>query len=196
MNVLKPFDDCFLSNEDAIRDLEDCVVVSDVDLDDIVTGDGFEVVRNDYDAVNVVVQGYGFERLRVDEGLRLVESRVSYLNLYRMGLEHLSGEIGKLDRLEELNLVDNELSVLPVEIGNLINLHSLDLGYNILSVLPVEIGNLVKLEGLYLSGNGLSVLPEELCGLPNLKWFWVNNNSLSDYSVVDKLRKKGVGGDT
>jgi len=215
MNVLKPFDDCFLSNEDAIRDLEDYVVVSDVDLDDIVTVNGIEVVRSDYEAVNNLVPGYSFGKMVGESRILFSEKRVSYLSLSEMGLESLSGEIGKLSglktlvlynnelsvlpaevgtltRLEDLDLIHNSLSVLPVEFGNLINLEYLVLGYNDLSVLPVEIGSLAELRELYLSNNSLSVLPEELCGLPNLKTLYVDNNPLSNHSIVDKLEAKGV----
>jgi len=193
-DVLKPFDDCFLSNEDAIKDLEDLPVVEPIDLDDIVTGKGFEVVRNDYDVVNALVPGYGFEKMVEEIRVILSEKRVSYLALYEMGLECLSGEIGRLDGLGSFNLNDNELSGLPSEIGSLVELKSLYLCSNSLSVLPSEIGNLIKLEYLSLRDNNLSVLPEELCNLPNLKWFYVNSNSINDYSVVDKLEAKGVEG--
>jgi len=169
MNVLKPFDLGITSNEDAIRDLEDLPVVEPIDLGDIVAGDGFEVVRSDYDAVNVVVQGYGFERLRETNRIVFTEKRVSYLSLYSMNLEGLSGKIGRLTGLKELYLNKNRLSVLPVWMRNLVNL-----------------------EHLNLSFNQLSVLPEEFYGLPNLEELWVNGNPLSDYSVVDKLEAKGV----
>jgi len=164
MNVLKPFDVDITSNEDAIRDLEDYNP-----LEDIVTGEGYEVVRSDYDVVNALVPGYSFEKIVGESRIKFSEKRVSYLDLSHMSLDNLSGEIGKLDGLEKLYLA-----------------------VNILSVLPDEIGNLVELRRLYLGYNSLSVLPVELCGLPNLGYLNVTHNSLSDYSVVDKLKEKGV----
>jgi len=129
MNVLKPFDDCFLSNEDAIRDLEDY----ESSIDDIVVGDGFEVVRSDYDAVNALFAGYGFEKL-FDEGrVEFNEKRVSYLGLYEIGLGSLSSEIGRLDRVEVLDLGFNKLSVLPEELCDLPNLKALFVDDNPLS---------------------------------------------------------------
>jgi len=188
MNVLKPFDDCFLSNEDAIRDLEDY----EPSIDDIVTVNGIEVIRNDYDVVNAFVPGYSFEKMVEESRVEFSEKRVSYLGLNSMGLECLSGEIGRLDGLEYLSVESNGLSVLPAEIGNLVELRGLYLGGNGVSVLPVEIGNLIKLRYLDLSCNALSVLPEELCALPNLERLEVWKNPLSDYSVIDKLKEKGV----
>jgi len=232
MNVLKPFDVGITSNEDAIKNLEDYNP-----LEDIVTGEGFEVVRYDYDAVNALIPGYGFENMVEHKIIDFNEKRVSYLGLSSMVLECLSGEIGNLVELRRLYLGGNSLSVLPVEVGNLVKLECLDLHDNELSVLPVEVGNLVKLECLYLSNNGLSVLPEignlveleylglsnnelsvlpvgvgnliglkkldldhnnlsvlpnELCDWLNLCYLNVIHNPLSDYSVVDKLKEKGV----
>jgi len=193
MNVLKPFDVGFTSNEDAIRDLEDYNPLDDLPvLDDIVTGKGFEVVRNDYDVVNAVAPSYGFEKMVEESRVILSEKRVSILNLNIMALECLSGEIGRLDGLEYLYLTNNCLSVLPSEIGNLINLNSLGLGVNSLSVLPVEFGNLVELESLSLSYNNLIDLPQELCDWLNLCYLNVKNNPISDYCVVNKLIEKGV----
>jgi len=170
MNVLKPFDLGITSNEDAIRDLEDRTEgIEPVDLGDIVNVNGIEVVRSDYDAVNAVIPGYGFEKMVEESIVILSEKRVSYLDLYEMGLECLSGEIGRLDGLGDLSLSCNSLSALPSEIGNL-----------------------VELKRLYLNDNNLSVLPVEFYGLPNLEELWVNGNPLSDYSVVDKLEAKGV----
>jgi len=63
---------------------------------------------------------------------------------------------------------------------------------NNLSVLPSEIGLLTELKKLYLSDNNLSVLPQELCDLSNLNYFYVHKNPLSDYSILDKLKEKGV----
>jgi len=166
MNVLKPFDDCFLSNEDAIRDLEDY----EPSIDDIVTVNGIEVIRNDYDAVNAVIpESYDFERLIGADRIKFSEKRVSYLSLSEMGLECLSGEIGRLNKLKQLFLYGNNLSVLPSEIGLL-----------------------TELKKLYLSDNNLSVLPQELCDLSNLNYFYVHKNPLSDYSILDKLKEKGV----
>jgi len=193
MNVLKPFDLGITSNEDAIRDLEDRTEgIEPVDLGDIVNVNGIEVVRNDYDALNAIIPDYGFERLVENSRVDISEKRVSYIGLCLMGLGSLSSEIGRLDRVEVLDLQDNKLSVLPVEFGNLINLNHLDLADNELSVLPVEIGNLAELVELNLYDNKLSFLPSELCDLANLKALGIEENPLSDYSVVDKLRKKGV----
>jgi len=210
MNVLKPFDVGITSNEDAIRDLEDYNP-----LEGIVTGKGFEVVKNDYDIVNAFVPGYSFEKMVEESRVEFSEKRVSYLGLNSMGLECLSGEIGRLDGLRELYLSGNGLSVLPAEIGSLTKLRELNLSNNSLSVLPVEIGNLGELKALYLCDNGFSVLPieignlvnlkslsltfnqftslsVELCDLANLKKLWISGNNVSDYSTVRKLREKGV----
>jgi len=209
MNVLKPFDVGITSNEDAIKNLEDYNP-----LEDIVTGEGFEVVRYDYDAVNALIPGYGFENMVEHKIIDFNEKRVSYLGLSSMVLECLSGEIGNLVELRRLYLGGNSLSVLPVEVGNLVKLECLYLSNNGLSVLP-EIGNLVELEYLGLSNNelsvlpvgvgnliglkkldldhnNLSVLPNELCDWLNLCYLNVIHNPLSDYSVVDKLKEKGV----
>jgi len=192
MNVLKPFDVGITSNEDAIRDLEDCVVVSDVDLEDIVTVNGIEVVRSDYDALKAVVPSYSFGKIVGESRILFSEKRVSILNLNIMALECLSGEIGRLTGLKELYLSTNSLSVLPVEIGSLVELRELDLSYNKLSVLPEEVGNLSELRKLNLYSNRFSDLHEELYNLPNLQYLVTGKNHINDYSVVNKLKKKGI----
>jgi len=193
MNVLKPFDVGITSNEDAIRDLEDRTEdIEPVDLDDIVSVNGIEVVRSDHDAVNALVPDYSFENLVDTKRIDIFAERVRYLGLFGMGLSSLSGEIGRLDRLEHLDLYANSLSVLPVEVGNLVELWGLYMDGSGLSVLPSEIGSLVKLKYLHLRNNQLSVLPEELCGLPNLEELGISGNPISDYSTVKQLRKKGV----
>jgi len=187
MNVLKPFDDCFLSNEDAIRDLEDCV-----GLDDIVNVNGFEVVRGDYDAVHAVIPNYDFGYFFDYSRLGFAEKRVDYLRLSDLGIGSFSEEVGRLTELRILYLSHNNLSVLPPEIGMLTKLEKLYLHYNKLNSLPFEIGKLTGLQALYLQFNQLTSLPSELCDLSNLNVLYVNNNPLSDYSVVNKLSEKGV----
>jgi len=55
-----------------------------------------------------------------------------------------------------------------------------------------EIRRLDRLKVLNLYDNKLSFLPSELCDLANLKALGIEENPLSDYSVVDKLKEKGV----
>ena len=110
------------------------------------------------------------------------------LDLSYMELEHMSGSIGKLTKLNILEVMCNELTDLPAQIGQLTNLHRLDCSFNGLRSIPPETGQLINLKQLFLSDNQLTDLPEELRQLSNLKELDLSDNPMT-IEVQTKIKQ-------
>lgn len=122
--------------------------------------------------------------MKRDELLRILQqardAQWQELDLQRVGIEALPGEIGQLCNLQVLSLNGNQLQSLPPEIGQLRNLQTLDLTFNQLKELPQEIGQLQNLQVLCLSINQLVQLPEQLSQLRQLRSLHLDNNRLEE----------------
>ena len=89
-------------------------------------------------------------------------SKVSGLTKLVLTKNHfaaLTGQIGRLQKLDHLSIARNSLSALPAELGRLAELRFLDARENNINVLPPEIWLCRKLETLNLSSNVLDSFP-------------------------------------
>ncbi|MCL7028715.1 hypothetical protein MKW94_002686 [Papaver nudicaule] len=124
------------------------------------------------------------------------------LKLKKMGIKHISSEIGELIHLRYLDLSVNWICELPNSICNLLNLQTLKLaGCQKLTKLPRGMVKMIKLRNLDIRGAGLKCLPKglgnwkclrtlstfpvsaEACKIGELK----NQNLLRDYLRIDGL---------
>lgn len=111
------------------------------------------------------------------------------LDLRRLGLAHLPGEIRCLASVKVLFLEENIISALPPELGDLGELENLSLGRNRLLSLPKEIGRLAKLKHLHLRENKLLALPPEVGALQALVELNAGKNCLQSIpKEVGQLR--------
>ena len=106
-------------------------------------------------------------------------SNLEDLYLHGNKLTALPPEIGQLSSIKGLYLMDNQLTALPPEIGQLSSLRLLSLTNNQLTKLPPEIGQLLNLVALYLGNNQLTTLPKEIRQLSSLKYLYLNDNQLT-----------------
>ena len=141
------------------------------------------------------------------DGIGVVQGRVAYMNLVRLGLtgsippelagltalnqlvlweNRLTGpippELGALARLWALDVDDNRLTgPIPPELGRLTNLQSLGLsGNDLTGSIPPELGALSQLRVLDLAGNRLSgAVPSEVAALPSLELVTLEGNPLT-----------------
>jgi len=122
------------------------------------------------------------EKRAYEEAVALIEEAAkegrTELDLSRMGLTKVPGEIGQLTRLTELRLYNNKLTELPGEIWQLTSLTELYLFNNQLTALPGEIGQLTRLETFSLPSNQLTELPGEIGQLTSLTGLYLFNNQL------------------
>jgi len=107
--------------------------------------------------VREILDSLGLDTVAVKNVIVKRADRVSSLNLYNRGIDHLPSIILKLTALKSLILINNRLKEIPEEIDQL-----------------------NRLRGLYLTDNEIIELPESISDLVNLKYLFVNYNHLSD----------------
>lgn len=105
--------------------------------------------------------------------------QLSELDLRKLNLTAIPGEVFELTGLQVLDLNHNHLTELPREISELKNLVGLDLGTNQFIKLPKEISKLKNLLLLNLSNNHLTQLPKEIVELKNLQFLKLIRNYLT-----------------
>jgi len=139
-------------------------------------------------------RAYGEAVARIEEAAN--DGR-KFLDLSRMGLTKVPGEIGQLASLEVLWLDDNKLTALPGEIGQLTGLMELGLQDNQLTALPGEIWQLTRLTALDLRNNQLTALPGEIGQLTGLMELGLQDNKLTalpgEIGQLTRLTKLNLG---
>jgi small GTP-binding protein len=118
------------------------------------------------------------------------EKELSRLDLSRLGLTGIPGEVFELTGLKRLYLKGNQLTELPREIAELNYLDYLGLSYNQLTKLPKEIVELKDLRILTLSYNQFTQLPKEITESKNLRYLYLSNNQLTQLpKEIGELKK-------
>jgi Leucine-rich repeat (LRR) protein len=110
-------------------------------------------------------------------------SELKYLNLqgdffvnYKLKINNLPANLGKLTKLETLVLSDNVIEVLPESIGQCKQLKKLDLKDNLFAKLPASFGDLSNLQHLDLKANELKSLPLSFSNLKGLEYLNLSFN--------------------
>jgi len=96
-----------------------------------------------------------------------------------MQIEHLTPDIGKLERVYELSINNDNLISLPEAIGNLKDLDWMEIKNNKMTQLPESIGNLKKLRILILDMENLESIPDTLKNCINLEWIKIRSSRLT-----------------
>ena len=110
-------------------------------------------------------------------------SELKYLNLqgdffvnYKLKINNLPANLGKLTKLETLVLSDNVIEVLPESIGQCKQLKKLYLKDNLFAKLPASFGDLSNLQHLNLKANELKSLPLSFSNLKGLEYLNLSFN--------------------
>ncbi len=108
-------------------------------------------------------------------------TRLQTLWMSDCGIETLPRSIGDAANLVHLLVPGNRLREIPRSIGRLSKLYELVLSNNPLESLPDELGDAQNLVDLRIAGTELRRLPEPLFRLPNLTALWLNRLALDDW---------------
>ncbi|WOK95896.1 putative leucine-rich repeat receptor-like protein kinase [Canna indica] len=131
------------------------------------------------------------------EGIKCINSRVTELKLFSMGLKGtMSDDIGNLSELERIDFSSNPHleGSLPPSIGKLRKLKALILiGCKFTGSIPDEIGNLLQLQILSLNANHFTgSIPPSLGKLSSLKWLDLANNQLNGTLPTSQTEGSGL----
>jgi internalin A len=111
------------------------------------------------------------------------QGRLIGLDLSKLDITYLPGEVGLLSNLLTLDLNNNQLTRMPIELAQLTSLEWLNLGNNQLIQVPVELAQLTTLQTLDLWSNQLTQIPVELARLTNLRNLDLSSNQLTQIPV-------------
>ena len=104
--------------------------------------------------------------------------RLTYLNLYSLGIDSIPNTINELDELKNLYISSNPVSFIPETIGELDRLERLYIHTCQIQELPESIGELSNLKSIWIYNNQLNTLPESFGNLGELEILKISNNNL------------------
>lgn len=138
---------------------------------------------------NIQIYSIGIQELTPEIGQL---KNCEYFNLSEVEIEEVPKEIGDMDSMYSLTISKTKLRSLPDTIGKLKNCKSLDIQYNQIEFLPETIGSMERLEQLSTGYNKLTDLPESIYQLKKLKEIGLWGNSFSPdqkTKIVSRLKE-------
>lgn len=115
----------------------------------------------------------------IDESVFQIQT-LNFLEISKVGLSHVSDNIGNLNNLTSLVLRNNSLVTVPESFGKLSKLKLLDLSFNSLDKLGSFISKLTQLQSLLIGSNVITASPS-LEDLSNLHIFDASHNKLESF---------------